>query len=676
MERPCKKLVAAFVLFSVIFSVLPSFGPRARAQTQDPCDVDIASPECAARIGKTVNTINENQKEVEKIAQEIGRDPAVACEAESLEGLGIDLISTGFSALAQNGINWLAKQGGNWGKVGGFLGGGDVPTRDAGAIAGQLFDRVRRCALALKENAFKVAFNDFKKRLLDSLVDDTLQWIKNGFKDGPGFYQDFGQALKNAGNAAVGDVAKDLGLAQFCSPFQKQFAESLTTISDPLTVPTFSEQVSCTLTDIVGNVKDFGQDFKQGGWKGYLELAKPQNNSLGQMMLVLNEINQRKAEEERKKELELIAYQGYKPTTECVLWDVFNQRGDRVARSVGKAEKDRYDGSLYTFTCVKEDITTPGSSVGAIADAALTADFRYAINAGDLTPYFGAILDTAFRRLIGGKDKGLAGIEKSRSSQGLKPQTFSERAAEIAADQNLSDEEKIAQFDSITGLIGTSSASFPITNKNTQFSLSSKKGAEELRAKLADSTSPDSLLSLINQAEKLQKQILLAIRGKSADPDLQQSERAFFETFLGPDLVNEGMKGLVACQSDLAVAATCTIAQIQNTNDTATAIEQVGTTFPEDRQQLNALIAEIDGIIPLFEDAPENTIISINTKLLSIQNKEREVRSKYRTIILALVETLDGGQNVVGTKTELQSCVSYLVTKNENEVYHCPAVPQ
>lgn len=696
----------AFLAFLFVLQTLPFFLLQAHALSSPPPRPPDAGPDAQARgeaglrapgvapeedflfppenYNARIRQFEKEDNELQKHIKEQTEDPARVCSASALKDAALDLGIQFASENAQDGINWLKEQGGTLGALGEGLnlvtgGGSSVPTNDAESIAQFLRDRVTRCVKSLRENGFRIVFNDFKKRLLDSMVDDTLRWVKSGFEGKPGFYEDFGQFIKNTGNAALGDVAEDIGLARFCTPFQQRFAQSIQFNFSP--PPRFSEQVSCTLTDIVGNVKAFGDNFNQGGWKGYLELAKPQNNRFGQMLLVLEEAQRRKEEAERKAELELIAYQGYKPTKQCVEWDIKNLRGDKVARGIKSAEvvaRDYGDRTRYFPVCVKEDITTPGSSVGALADAALTADFQYVTNAGDLAPYFSAIFDGALRRLTKAKDRGLAGIEPSRSSQGKKPETFSEAAGAIVNSPDLTDEEKAEQLQPLQNLAGAGASSSRAANSTERLAGSSQKIAGELKNQLSDITSPSSILSIISQAETLRDQILLVVRGKSADP-APAAEKIFFESFVDPGFVNEATGGLSACQSDTLNAPNCTVAQIQHTSELAEAIAGVGELFPADRQQIQNFITEIDGVIPLLPGASEDALIGINSKLSAIQNQERDMRTRYGQTILALMETLNGTQNTVGLKAELRSCVTYVVEKRRNkntDVYFCPQLPQ
>ena len=126
-----------------------------------------------------------------------------------------------------------------------------------------------------------------KRALLDELVDQVIVWIQGGGK--PKFVTDWGGYLKEAGDRGIGDWLKTNPYGDWlCDPFRFQVDIFL------FPVKRFQNQVTCTLTDVVGNVNDFYNDFRNGGWIALNESFQPQNNFYGVSIMTSNEmINQR-----------------------------------------------------------------------------------------------------------------------------------------------------------------------------------------------------------------------------------------------------------------------------------------------------------------------------------------------------------------------------------------------
>ncbi|MEK7478999.1 MAG: hypothetical protein AAB634_00470, partial [Patescibacteria group bacterium] len=593
--------------------------------------------------------IKKQNEAIQKNRAEANKDPANVCSVKAFQDAALTVIK-------DEAFKFLEQLSG--------LSGGNVPTKDEESIAHIIKERVDTCYAAIKENFLKIAFNNFKKRLLDSLVDDTLGWIKNGLKGEPRFYQDFGQALKDAANAAAGDVAQDIGLASFCSPFQAQFAESLNVQANsafaPDLAPKFSKQVSCTLTDIVGNVEDFSNDFTKGGWKGYLELLKPQNNTYGQTILILDELNRRTAEKEREKELELLANQGFKSTTKCVAWKVVNRATERVvAPAIFEEEKARYNPAVYdTSQCAKEETTTPGSLVKKYADAAIDAEYRYVTNADDLTPYLDAIIDTSFRRLLEAGVEGLAGMRRSRSSRGEAPETIANKAQKIA-ESSLTDEEKAEQLQPLQNLIGAGQTTSDATNLTAQLAPGIRGRATALRALLSDANSSTSIISLITQGEGLRNNTLVLLRGAQT-----QKDKDFVRGLKFTDPKDQAIDGLLSCQAqvfpvtqEIGGGAVCGVTE--RARDTAAAFADGGALFQSGNTMVQKFVQELDGILAGIAGASEHTLINFDSRISSITETERSLRTLYQEFVRVLTPMYEGTAGSPGLRTNLQSCLNH-----------------
>jgi len=301
-----------------------------------------------------------------------------------------------------------------------LLGGDDyVPVAD---------EAVKKATEKVTENESKIdckariqrtLISILKKRILDTMVDQIIGWIQGNGK--PRFVTDLGGFLDDAGQAAVGDVAHELGLGELCTGI------SAPRIKFRLETPVFSQRVSCTLDDIVGNIDRFKDSFKSGGFIGYQELLLPQNNRYGVEILTESEAERRKSEKQLSLQQEVALGQGFLGTAQCLEWEA------RAVNSQGKTVSQKFPYNYAGFSephpdpseppstseivtggvsdikwvCSKQRTTTPGRLIAGATEKSLTADIDYIINADTLEEYAAAIIDAGINRLI---QEGVEGI--------------------------------------------------------------------------------------------------------------------------------------------------------------------------------------------------------------------------------------------------------------------------
>ncbi|MDP3901639.1 MAG: hypothetical protein Q8Q37_01515 [bacterium] len=204
-----------------------------------------------------------------------------------------------------------------------------------------------------------------KKRVLDMMVDQIIQWVQGGGE--PKFITDWGSFLRDAGQQAVGDFAQELGLGFLCEPFSFQIQIALQNPSP------FSQRASCTLDEIVGNIENFYQNFENGGWIAYSESWKPRNNYYGSLIMAYDEQQNRRESAESAAWSEGIAGGGFLSTKDA-----------------------------------NGNISTPGSVIGATVAKAIGSDIDYIVNAQQLQEYIAAISDAVINRLI---KEGINGLQ-------------------------------------------------------------------------------------------------------------------------------------------------------------------------------------------------------------------------------------------------------------------------
>ncbi len=238
-------------------------------------------------------------------------------------------------------------------------------------IVSQVAEWAKDAARWAADKAWIIAVEVLKKRLLDMLVDQIVQWIQGG--GSPKFITDWQGFLRDAFNAGVGDIIKQLGLGFLCSPFNLQVNLALSPI------PKFSQRVSCTLDKIVSNINNFYGDFRNGGWIAYQTQWQPAGNYYGSVLTAYDEALKEGARRKEAAQNEGIANQGFLSTKRCV--------------------QPEYDLDNVVIGCSKYEVTTPGKTVGDMLSRAVTSDIDYIVNSRDLGAYVAAIGNAIYNRL-------------------------------------------------------------------------------------------------------------------------------------------------------------------------------------------------------------------------------------------------------------------------------------
>lgn len=214
-----------------------------------------------------------------------------------------------------------------------------------------------------------------KKQFLDLVVDQIVISIQGGGQ--PQFVSDWKSFLGNYVNIATGSLVQELGLGFVCSPFGLQLQLAV------LRPPLFSNQITCTLDQIVGNIASFYENFRTGGFIAYQEIWQPQNNFYGALLLAMDEKNKRIARDLYAATQEAVTGSGYLGIRKC----------DETGR--------------FCY------IETPGTQVGALAAKAYGSKIDYLLDAKTFGGYVAAITDAFIVRL---SREGIGAFRQSAAS--------------------------------------------------------------------------------------------------------------------------------------------------------------------------------------------------------------------------------------------------------------------
>jgi len=220
-----------------------------------------------------------------------------------------------------------------------------------------------------------------------------------------------GAYLNDAVDNATGNfIDQYLGGGWLCEEFDLDIKLAL------LDVPTFETQAKCSLSDIVDNVSDFYDDFSKGGWKGWIELTKPQNNFYGALLLAQGEMEKvaTKAKEENKADAQ--SGDGFLGTKDCAWYDasgnvIATQQDVRGTPKLPDACKPNAEGETpgVVRPCSPRcETKNPSSVISAMANKSVTNMFdtfndqisAATANAGPYQVYVQAIVNSLISRVI------------------------------------------------------------------------------------------------------------------------------------------------------------------------------------------------------------------------------------------------------------------------------------
>jgi hypothetical protein len=229
-----------------------------------------------------------------------------------------------------------------------------------------------------KDHYQAILRDQVSKRLIDYIVDQTVEWIQGGGT--PKFVSDWKGFLKDEANIAFDEIVNSLGLAAICSPFKWQLQLSLYP-----TLP-LSDRLTCTIDQVVDNIENFYEDFRNGDWIAYNAAWEPQNNYYGAMIMVQDDLLRRTAENQQAAQNEAVASGGFLSVKKCI-------GGGTGQKKPGFVQDT--DGNWCSSDNL--EIQTPGSLAGDAIANAMGADAQWAAN---ITSWTSALVNAAINRLI------------------------------------------------------------------------------------------------------------------------------------------------------------------------------------------------------------------------------------------------------------------------------------
>src|SRR3989344_4179377 len=271
-----------------------------------------------------------------------------------------------------------------------FLGFGDIVI-DVKALADRVADGI---AMALAQ------------KMIDRMVQSTIDWAQNGFDGNPAYAVNPEQFFLDIGDSVAGDFIAGSDLNFLCSPFQTQIRLALRTA-----YLTPDNKFQCTITDIVGNLENFYESFSEGGWDAWFSMTQNSaNNPYGAYIDAKIELDNRLAEKLGLEDKKLDWGSGFLSFPDksgpCAVWKdsvtINTPTDDSVEAAADSVDIQRGECLVYAKT------STPGSVISAQLNNALPAGLNKLITAQHVDQLISAFATGLLQRYVFG-EKGLFG---------------------------------------------------------------------------------------------------------------------------------------------------------------------------------------------------------------------------------------------------------------------------
>ncbi|MEY4731503.1 MAG: hypothetical protein RL681_449 [Candidatus Parcubacteria bacterium] len=242
----------------------------------------------------------------------------------------------------------------------------------------------------------KIATELLKDRLVHKLVQQTIKWIQGG--GSPQFVTNF--------KGFMTGVAEDEA-GRMIDRFAPRLCQSFGPLVSVAVIPVdyskdFDAGPTCTLDQVVGNVRAFAESFENGGWVAYGAAMQPSNNFFGAMIQMSDivDIESEKKAEATKSDVE--SSHGFLSSKECIeSVSEYDQCVESLTgQDIAAGLKCSNQMSKEKNICVKYRNTTPGETlVGAIKDSGAAPLLRI-VNADDLVALANALINAALSKLV------------------------------------------------------------------------------------------------------------------------------------------------------------------------------------------------------------------------------------------------------------------------------------
>ena len=209
---------------------------------------------------------------------------------------------------------------------------------------------------------------------IEQILKETTVWINSGFDGNPLYATNPKQFFGKIADNVAGDFIAGSELGFLCSPFQAKIRLALQQYH------TQGRQFQCSLTQVVGNIEGFYNDFSQGGWDGWFAMTQNDvNNPYGAYLEAKLELDSRIASAIGLQDKELSWNSGFLSFKDCLEYD--GETG----------ECDQYSPTR-----------TPGMEIEKRLSTLLSTDIRQLELADELDELISALIKELLRQMVSG----------------------------------------------------------------------------------------------------------------------------------------------------------------------------------------------------------------------------------------------------------------------------------
>ena len=295
--------------------------------------------------------------------------------------------------------------------------------------------------------------------LIDTFTDQLVDWINSGFEGSPMFLENPEQFFGEFGNQYSGAIIDKFNLYWLCDPYG-----DLNFDLDLFLPGTSESRYKCTFEDVMeafqdipdlnididinqeNIVREYGSDFRNGGWGMWLFTSNPKNNKAGAFGMAYNDAMK---EAHRGQEQEKFGAQlgrGFLGIRQCVKY------GEPTAVKgydpFGDVGSSGYDVAVSAGECTEYKTTTPGAIVQGKLDKTLGGDESRLQVADEIDEIIGALATQFVSWIVtgGSGGEGLSAYTSSPDRAGNRDQYGALEDSQDANATKLNLSEKIGNM--------------------------------------------------------------------------------------------------------------------------------------------------------------------------------------------------------------------------------------
>lgn len=239
-----------------------------------------------------------------------------------------------------------------------------------------------------------MAMKAIASAILRSLTQSIITWIQGGE---PNFIGNLESYLRNELDFRAGQFLNNLAGVNLCGNIGVYLQLHLGGRPRGL-----SQQLGCTLTNIVDNVNHFFGDFRYGGWPAFLRVGlDPRANPFGAWIIAYDAKLQAEASIASKIHNEFIAGNGFLGLKKCEEITIDNPDD---LKEVTIVDDETGEPTTITIPATRTECTatTPGKLVSDMLSKSVGIDLDSVVNAHEIEEAINAIFTALVGRMISG----------------------------------------------------------------------------------------------------------------------------------------------------------------------------------------------------------------------------------------------------------------------------------